>query len=544
MQEEKTLAETKFGKMDKKKLLAISLVILLVIGAGLFQFVAGKVRQAAEQNLLAMANEKINGKVVVESIDLSMLGAVVANKVQAYDKSGQEVAAFDRIKISYNWSDLFKGQLGLQLVTGITIEKPEVWLVYRDGKINVDDLIKTKKDEKANFFGLVKVQNGTINFELSPFKNKIEEVNGTIDFSQENSCKTAISGKVEESSINIDGQWGSGGSSAVSLIVKGVNLAKLGLTTANDPIQVTAGILDELTVKAGEGANGSIALQSMDGRFSGLHTLGALEITQAEGSFTKQDNSVAFTDVSALYKGQLITGTGRVISNADGNQTLDFAVKMPSASPAAIMPNLKASGNLAANAAITGPVLSPVVAGSFTLDSLEFGDMVVSGISGSFNYVNKVMALLTSAGTTNGGSVSANGVIYPDSEKYNLSISGSGLQSSQMTTKDVSGPLSFVGKAVGDSGSALTQGSFSINNGKAYGLSFQTLTGNFVKHGSAETEISNLAIKTALGTFYPEQLNQDIMNGLNKSIAERNIPTSIDAVKKAGTEKLIQQIFR
>lgn len=544
MQEEKTLAETKFGKVDKKKLLAISLVILLVIGAGLFQFVAGKVRQAAEQNLLAMANEKINGKVVVESIDLSMLGAVVANKVQAFDKSGQEVAAFDRIKISYNWSDLFKGQLGLQLVTGITIEKPEIWLVYRDGKFNVDDLIKTRKDEKANFFGVVKVQNGKINFELSPFKNKIEEVNGTIDFSQENLCKAAISGKVEESSMNIDGQWGSGGSSAVSLIVKGVNLAKLGLTTANDPIQVTAGILDELTVKAGEGANGSIALQSVDGRFSGLHTLGALEVTQAGGSFTKQDNSIGFTDVSALYKGQSITGTGRVISNADGNQTLDFAVKMPSASPAAIMPNLKASGNLAANAAITGPVLSPVVAGSFTLDSLEFGDMVVSGISGSFNYVNKVMELLTSAGTTNGGSVSANGVIYPDSGKYNLSISGSGLQSSQMTTKDVSGPLSFVGKAVGDSGSALTQGSFSINNGKAYGLSFQTLTGNFVKHGSAETEISNLAIKTALGTFYPEQLNQDIMNRLNKSIAERNIPTSIDAVKKAGTEKLIQQIFR
>jgi len=544
MQEEKALAVTKFGDIDKKKSLIISLVILLMIGAGLFQFVAGKVREAAEQNILIMANEKINGKIVVDSIDLSILGAVVANKVQAFDKSGQEVAAFDRIKLSYNWSDLFKGQLGLQLVTGITIEKPEVWLVYRDGKFNVDDLVKTKKDEKANFFELVKIQNGTINFELSSFKNKIEDVNGSIDFSQENLCKTAISGKVEESNINIDGQWGAGGSSAVSLIVKGVDLAKLGLTTANDPTQVVTGILDELTVNAGEGADGSIVLKSVDGRFSGLHTVGALEITQAGGSFTKQDNSIDFTDLSALYKGQSITGTGHVISNADGNQTLDFAVNMPSANPAAIMRNLKASGNLAANVAITGPVPSPVVIGSFTLDSLEFGDMVVSGISGSFNYVNNVMELLTSAGTTNGGSVSANGVIYPDSEEYNLSISGSGLQSSQMTTKDVSGPLSFNGRAVDDSGSALTQGSFSINNGKAYGLSFQTLTGSFVKHGSTETEINNLVIKTALGTFYPEQLNQDIMNGLNQSFAERNIPTSIDAVKKAATEKLIQRIFR
>jgi hypothetical protein len=204
------------------------------------------------------------------------------------------VVAFERIKISYNWSDLFKGQLGLQLVTGITIEKPEVWLEYRGGNVNVEDLIKSKTEEKEKF----------------------------------------------------------------------------------------------------------------------------------------------------------------------------------------------------------------------------------------------------------GGSVSANGVIYPDSQKYNLRILGSGLQSSQLTTKDVSGPLSFSGTAVGDSELAVTQGSFNINNGKAYGLSFQTLTGNFVKRGSAETEISNITIKTALGTFYPEQLNQDIMNGLNKAIAERNIPTSMDEIKKVGTEKLIEHFFR
>lgn len=543
MREEKTLAKMSLGNMNRWKLFVLVLILLAMIGVTSYQLLAGKVRQAAEQSLLTMAKEKINGEVFVDSIDLSILGAVKANKIRVFDVSGQQVAAFERIKISYKWRDLYKGRLGLQLITGITVEKPEVWLAYRDGKLNVDDLLKPQKDKQANFHGVIKVRNGTINLEWTPFKQKIEQINGTVDCAQESLITTAMSGKVENSSLNMDGQWGPGGNFAFCLVAKGVDLAKLGLTAANDTLQITAGVLDEVTVKV-EKAAGHIVLQSVDGWFSGVSTAGALEITQAGASFAKQDNAISFTDISALVKGQTLTGAGRVISNADGNRTLDFTVEVPSADPAAIMPNLKASGVLAAKVAITGPVPSPDIAGSFTLGSVEFGDMVVSGISGSFNYAHNAIGLLTSAGTAKGGSVSANGVIYPDSGKYSLSISGSGLDSSQLTTKDVSGPLAFTGTAVGDANSALAQGSFRINNGKAYGLSFQSLTGSFVKRGSAEAEIGNLAMTTALGTFYPEQLNQDIMSRLGETLAEKNIPTSIEDVKRAATEKLIRQILR
>jgi len=543
MQEEKAPAQMDLGNINKKKILGIILLILAVTGLGMYQFLSEKVRQAAVHNLLAMANEKVNGHVVVESIDLSILGAVKANKVKVFDKSGQEVAAFERILIRYRWRDLFKGQLGGQLITRMTIDKPEVWLVYRDGKSNVEDLIKPQKDEQADFSGRVIVRDGTINFEMAPFKHKIEQLNGTVDFSQENVVTASVGGIVETGRVNMDGQWGSAGSSFFYLTGKGLELAKLGLTTADDPVQITAGMLDELTVKC-EGTAGKMVLQSAEGRFSGVSTNGELEVTQAGARFTVQDNGINFTEINALYKGQPLTGTGRVINNAEGNQTLNFAVDMPAANPAAIIPNVNASGNLAANAAITGSARAPVIVGTFTLGGIEFGGMDVSGISGSFNYTPNVFTLLTSTGTTNGGSVSANGVIYPETGKYRLSISGSGLNSSQMTTKDVSGPLSFSGTAAGDANSALAQGSFSINDGKAYGISFRLLTGNFVKRSSAEAEISNLAITTALGTFYPEQLNQDVLNKVNETAAAKNIPTSIDAVKKAAADKLIQHILR
>jgi len=543
MQGEKRLAEMNFRNLDKRKLGLIVLLVTVLLGAGAYQSLSGKVRQAAEQNLLAMANEQVNGKIDVESIELSMLGAVTAKKVRLVDKAGQTVAVCERIKISYRWRDLFKGRLGLQLITGMTIYKPEVWLVYREGKFNIADLLKTREEAKVNFRGLVKVRNGTMNFAMTPLKNKIEGINGTLDFAHEDLVSAAFSGKLETSSINLDGQWTAGGSSAFALTAKGIELAKLGLTTEDDPLRITAGILDELTVKA-EGTAGKIVLQSVEGRFSGVNTTGVLEVTQAGAGFTQQDTAISFTNISALYKGQPLTGSGRVLSDAEGNQTLDFAVELPSADPAAIMPQLKSAGTLAVNAAITGPARLPKISGSFTLGGLEVGGMAVSGISGSFDYVQNVMALRTFSGSTNGGSVSANGVIYPEAGKYSLSIAGSGLNSAQMTTKDVSGPLSFVGTAVGDADAALAQGSFTITDGKAYGLSFRLLTGDFVKRGSAEAEISNLALTTALGTFYPEQLNQDILNRLNATAAEKGIPTSMDALKKAGTEKLLQRILR
>jgi hypothetical protein len=534
-----TIAEAQ-PNWTRKKIAALIAAVILLAGISFFQLAAGKVRQAAEQSLLVRANQAVNGKVTVGSIDLSILGSVAARDVELQDMSGNLLARSKRIQIGYNWSDLLKGQLGPQLITGVTIEQPEIWIVYNQNGLNWSGISKAKDEEESTFAGLVEIEDGKLHVETDYFTKTMEAVAGKIDFRQKNLLGLSGTGKVDQSAVRIDGQWGKSGDSAITMSGTNLDMAKLNLTTAESPIRLTSGILDELTIKLGKDASDAIVLQTLAGRFFGMATTGALEITQGSARFEKLNGAIQFMDGQALYQGQSVTVAGRVLTATDGTGTLDLAAQMPAGNPAVLLPNLRTGGSLAVQATITGPVLMPVMAGNFTLGSIQFGDMTVSGISGAFSYTQQVLKLLSSRGAAKGGSVTASGDVYPDKEEFSLSIAGSGLDSSQLTEKDVKGPLSLVGTANGNASSAVVQGTFSINNGTAYGIAFKTLTGSFVKHGLAAAEVSNLAISTGLGTFYPEQLSQSVMEGLQA----RKLPVTESQVKEAVADALLKKIFR
>ncbi len=527
-------------KWDKKKTGILILAVLLLIATILFQLASGKVRQAAEQSLLQQANEAINGQILVGDIHLSILGYVEAKEVQVLDKAGKPLAQIDRVHIRYNWSDLLKGQLGPQLITGVTVQKPELWVTYRQDQLSWDGLLKATPKEQTRFAGSVKIQNGTLHLDTDFFTNTVGELAGILDFHQEDQIGISATGKVDQAALKLDGQWASQGVSEITVAAAGMELAKLGLTAADDPIQLTDGRLDQLTIKIGNQVPaGPILLQTLSGNFSGVNTTGALVLTQGSAQFEKQGDAIWFTNGQALYKGQSIAAAGQVLSTPSGEKTLDFDVQMPAGDPSALLPSLQAGGYLAAQGKVTGSVLAPLFSGSFTLGSLQFGNMMVDGISGTFSYAQQTLKLLTAKGSTIGGSVMASGTIYPDTEQYHLSIAGSGLDSSRLTEKDVKGPLSMTGTAAGSGTDALVQGSFTIANGSAYGISFRTLTGDFIKRGSAEAEVSNLAMKTDFGVFYPEQLSQSMLEKLQ----ERNLPTTKAEVKEKVTEKLTEKVM-
>lgn len=527
-------------KWNKKKILLFILAIVFLTGSILFQFAASKVRQAAEQSLLTRANEAVNGQILVGAINLSILGYVDAKEVQILDAAGKLLAKIDRVHISYNWSDLIKGQLGPQLIKGVTVEKPEFWIAYHQDRLSWDNLLKPKAEDQADFSGLVKIRDGKLNLETDSFKETVDQLTGDLDFRQQNQTGLSATGKVGQAALSINGHWGSLSAAEMILSAQGLDLAKLELTAPDDPIQLTGGILDELTIKIGQDdPSGTMLLKTLAGRFSGVNTTGALVVTQGSAQFEKQGNAIQFLNGQALYKGQAITAAGQVLTAASGEKSLDFTVQMPAGDPSALLPNLQAGGSLAAQGTVTGSVLAPVLSGNFTLDSLRFGNLMISGINGTFSYTQQMLHLLSAKGTMIGGSVAASGNINPDTEQYNLSISGSGLDTSQLTEKDVKGPLSLTGTATGSAGTATVQGNFTIYNGKAYDISFQTLTGHFIKQGSAEAEVSNLAMKTDFGVFYPEQLSQSMMAKLQ----ERNLPTTRTEVKEKVTEKVTEKVL-
>ncbi|MEG6586609.1 hypothetical protein [Dendrosporobacter sp. 1207_IL3150] len=544
MSEQKIVTLTPQPKWDKKKIGLLLFAIFFLAGAIAFQFAASKVRQAAEQSLLARANASVNGQIIVGGIDLSILGNVEAREVQVLDKTGTLLAKIHRAKISYNWGDLITGQLGPHLIKAITLDNPELWANYHDNRSNWDDLFKKESQNKSIFSGLVKIENGKLHLKTAFFEKTVEQLAGTLDFKQENNISLTASGKVDQAILKIEGQQQTNGSSDIVLSGEGMELTKLGLTAGDDPIKITDGKLDELKIEISNDMLDGLIVKTLTGRFSGVNTVGTLVLNQGSAKFEKQGSAMIFSNGEALYKGQNLAVSGQVLTAPTGQKTLDFDIQMPAGDPSTLVPNLQTEGNLSVQGKVTGSVFSPVMNGNFSLGSMQFGSMVINHINGSFSYTPEMLKLISAKGSTIGGSVAASGDIDPDTEQYNLAVSGNGLDSSQLTVKDVKGPLSLSGTAIGSAEAATVQGNFTINNGSAYGISFRSLTGTFIKKGLAEAEVSNLAIKTDLGTFYPEQLSQHMMDELN----ERNLPTTRaqvkEKVKDRVTEKVIEKLFR
>ena len=145
-------------RWSKKKIAVTALLVLAILAGSLYGFAAAKVREAAGTALLTHANNAVNGAITVGGIDLSVLGAVEIKQAKILDAGGRTLASAERVLLDYRWSDLLHGQLGPQLITGVSVEKPELWIDYTPGKLNWDDLLKPQMENAGRFGGVVAVK--------------------------------------------------------------------------------------------------------------------------------------------------------------------------------------------------------------------------------------------------------------------------------------------------------------------------------------------------------------------------------------------------
>lgn len=540
MGEDQPILAQKPSTWSKRKIGLLILAALLFVGTILFHLVADKVKHAAEQLLLTKATATVNGQLLVGRLNLSVLGYVEAKEIQLLDGSGSLLAKIDRLHIRYNWSDLLSGQLGPQLIQELTVEKPEIWITYHQNGLNWENVLKPTATEQPDFSPLVTFTDGKVHLTTDFFEKNLEQLTGQMDFRQEKQLVLSFTGKVDQTPLRINGHWATHGPAEITLSGEKIDLVKLGLTTPDDPLQLTGGSLDEFLLAIGrQEASDPMSLTTFAGRFSGVAVTGVLELEQGSAHFQKEGDAIHFTTGQALYQGQTVAFDGQVLTSPSGDKTLDFDVRMPSGDPAVLLSPLQAGGALAVQGKVSGSALSPVLYGDFSLGSLQLSNMQITGIHGSFSYSGQTLQLLTANGATLGGSSAASGQVYPKSQQYALSVSGSNLNTSQLTEKDVKGPLSFTGTANGTADAGIVQGSFTITNGSAYGIAFRSLTGNFIKQGSSEAEVSNLAIETDFGVFYPEQLNQSVMQQLR----ERNLPTTRAELEEKVKERIREKIL-
>jgi hypothetical protein len=522
--------------IQHKRIVVVSLSIVCAFLV-IWQLLSVKIGESLQNTLIQRVSQQVNGRLLVGAVDLSLSGRVRIRNVSLYDEQGSLLAQIPVIKMHYHWSDLTGGSLGLPKIETVILEQPELWLKQDNNSFNWDGLLKEESDETAKFRGNVEIEDGKIHIDTTLFSQLLENATGTIDWKNAANMAINIKGKVDQNAVDVSGQWGGGNRPGeLKIQTSGLDMTKFNDLFTGTDYSVQAGTLQSLLITVEQDDHGTLKYQA-EGEFSGLKVSGKLEVREGQGKFSADGTGVTFGDLQLLISDQLAQGQGN-ISWPSGKVALDFALTFPDADPAVFMTGITAARPLGLQVRIAGTVSEPLISGSFSLPQISFSDMQVANVAGNFRYVGNQVLLQQVQGLAYQGTVAAAGTVVTEGQSYELDVSGQGMDSSHLTDKDVQGPLSFSGHVSGKGETAVTRGKFTIHDGKAYGISFQEMTGSFVKKGTT-TDISDLAIQTAYGTIYPEQLSREALERLK----QQDLPVTQGELKRVVTNKLIERLF-
>ncbi|VBB07045.1 Hypothetical protein LUCI_2289 [Lucifera butyrica] len=520
----------------RQKGFIIMLALLGVLSGAWFSFSA-KAGKMLQDNLIRQISQHLNGRLQVGDIGLTVSGWIAVKDVALYDAGGNILLRVPILKLNYRWSDLTHGNVGLQSIESVRLEGAEIWLQEKNSRWNWEGLLKDSGKETTGYHGNLELADGKIHVATGLFNQLMENVSGSLGFQAYPDVAVNLQGKTGGKDLSISGHWGEERPGEMAIRLAELDLAPLAKSfTTEQAVHLTGGKLEQLTITAKRQTNGAITYR-LDSSFSGLALDGKVKIREGSGKISSDGKKVQFTDLSLQIGGQQATGKGTV-SWQNSNSSLEFSLALPDVDPAAFLNGLEIQRPLAIQLQVDGSLTQPRIRGSFSAPQFRMAGMAVDNISGSFRYNAPQLVLEEAHGELYQGTLAAAGTIDAETQNYELDVSGQNMESSRLTDKDVHGPLAFTGHTSGHSSDAVTKGTFTIQDGKAYGIAFRTMTGSFVKQGTA-TEISDLAVNTSLGTFYPEQLSKEAMERLKS----RQVPTTRAELQQAVANKLVQSLF-
>ena len=171
-------------KIPKKILIPLSIFAVIF-------FIVTAILLSLEKIVEKVSSRFLNGRVVIEDIDLSFSKPVVKN-ITLYDDKNNVLFNSPEVSANISFKNLTRGR-----IDELTVNSAIVNVVRdKDGVINFTKLSKTKSEEKPkNPINKVLVSNVTVNYEdytfPSKFERKIENIAAVVTASKEKLVETA-----------------------------------------------------------------------------------------------------------------------------------------------------------------------------------------------------------------------------------------------------------------------------------------------------------------------------------------------------------------
>jgi translocation and assembly module TamB len=480
-----------------QKIILGSLIGLLVFTGFAWKIVAPRVLTGVQERLLAQVNSAINGRIEMETVDFSVLGAAVLKKVVLLDPNGGKIAASDEIAIRYKFSDVLAGRFGVDSISKITAEQLTLKLeIDQAGNWSLQKIIKPQPERKTEFRGSIVVNAATVAVTTPNWRRDFTDIVGELDYANSPTIVVDVKGKMGASSIAASGHWVPDQNTQLALKIDAIDLAEVQslLPVATGAPQLTAGTLKNIQgtvaqTKDSVQMNGEGTLAGLAMNFQGL------AVTDGNAKLKLQGKKVTLQDASMTVDGNKVTVTGAV----------DFTPNSPvlalqAVGPAVNLTNLPGlgvavHGTAAIQAEISGTITKPLVNGSFQLPSGQYDEIAIAEAEGSFSYAGDAMILNQAAFKAMGGAFGLSGTVAVKPVRVNLKVTGQNVDGSMLTNKGLTGRMDFNAAVTGASGSddLTANGTFTIGSGSVGEYTIANAAGSFRKQGR-RLDLSNVGV--------------------------------------------------
>ncbi len=140
--------------------LVVGLTVLALLLASVVAVKGPAWLETAKNAVIQAAEAKIDGKIVIDRIDVTWHSGIHFKQVRLLDKQGGVVAESPDVSVDLNYYRLLVGHEPMAAVRAVHVEQPAFSLVEKAGRWNTEGLIKPQEVAEPVFYGRVYVHNG------------------------------------------------------------------------------------------------------------------------------------------------------------------------------------------------------------------------------------------------------------------------------------------------------------------------------------------------------------------------------------------------
>lgn len=535
----------------RRGVIAVAVIMLLLITAvGFLWSSASRAVMAQVQDTVVEELSKALGTPVsVDKIEIASYNQIVLYHTTVMDKENRAIFDSEKITVVYDPIGILRGKTSTDVIREIAVSEPELRLIQSAaGRWNVEDLLQKEEERKqVTFKGKISFERGQVLIAKPAGQWDFEQVKGTLDFGQEPSVKTVLSGLYGETALEANGTVTTAGNGVLNLHAEDLPL-----------VSCQALLPETLAVQLEEGEAKSIDLviKKENGQIS---YAGEADVSQVgfnfqdvpvrnvNGLVTFDNDNVHLYRANGSVAGQQLAANG-LISLSGAAPQFNLDISSTGFSPEALRPDFIVRGPLAFTAHLSGTLDYPIIDGNFALAQGQVSDYALTQAEAKLHLAGTKLEVQDFSANGLDGEIKAVALVDLRENGYSLRLQGSHINSAYV--EEVASYLSGSGDVdlyisqPGVGKDMILQGTAAMGTGMLSGVPFDALTTSFYKKNNDIT-LDYVSVKNGQGSVnaYGDIKEDRIKLTLRgQSVSLADVSRAVNGLNVTGTADFSGQV--